>query len=135
PPSAPIRDPVEVQAIVDDILRRAPASAIEEMQLQNQELLRAVEEARERQEEIKRINQELAETNSGVLALYDELETLHRISVLLASQLELKPLIQSMIDVTTDLTNAEIGAFYFRAENGDTWLSYATSGPLREALV
>lgn len=134
PANSAIRDPSQLQAVVDELLRQAPASALDEMRVQNQELLRAMEDARAREEEISRINQELAETNSGVLALYDELETLHRVSVLMGSQLELKALIQSMIDVTTDLTSADLAAFYFRVEQGNSWSVYATAGPDCEAL-
>ena len=80
------------------------------------------------------MNQELAETNTGVLALYDELETLHRVGTMLASKLELKPLIQSIIDVTTSLTNAELGAFYLLDERSG-WSLYATSGIMADALA
>lgn len=128
-------DPAQLQRIVDTLRLQAPGSALEEMQLQNQELLRAIDEARQREEEIQRINHELAETNSGVLALYDELDTLHRVSVLLASQLELKTLIQSIIDVTTELTNADLGAFFFHGETADHWVLYASAGSSREVLA
>jgi signal transduction histidine kinase len=45
-----------------------------ELQQQNQELLRALAELREKQTQNERLAQELAETNSGVLALYAELD-------------------------------------------------------------
>jgi signal transduction histidine kinase/CheY-like chemotaxis protein len=131
----PTLELTRVQAIVDEILRQAPVSALEEMQVQNHELIQAIDSARTREEEIGRINHELGETNSGVLALYDELETLHRVSMLLASQLDLKALIQSIIDVTTDLTNADLGAFYFVTEGGESWNLYATAGPSSAALA
>jgi signal transduction histidine kinase len=130
-----VHDPAKVQAMADELLRQATSTALEEMQLQNQALIRAVEEAREREEEIQRINHELAETNSGVLALYDELETLHRVSVLMASQLDLRALIQAIIDVTTDLTNADLGAFYFPGDAGESWNLHASAGPAREQLA
>lgn len=135
PLDIPVRSPAQVQKIVDELLRQAPTSAMEEMQLQNQELIRAINDAKAREEDVKRVNQELAETNAGVLALYDELDTLHRVSLLLASQLDLKALIQSIIDVTTELTNADLGAFYFSAEGAELWNLYATSGPKREILA
>lgn len=135
PASSPSIAPAQLQQIVDTLRTQAPASALEEMLLQNQELLRAIDEARQREDEIQRINHELAETNSGVLALYDELETLHRVSVLLAAQLELKTLIQSIIDVTTELTSAELGAFFFSGEGADCWMLYASAGRAREVLT
>jgi len=134
PAAAGVRDPAKVRASVDAILQRPPASAIEEMQVQNQELLRVASEAKAKEEEIRRINEELAETNTGVLALYDELETLHRVSILLGSKLELKALIESIIDVTTELTDADIGAFYFWSEASQVWSLYATAGKKAGAL-
>ena len=86
------------------------------------------------QADVARINQELADTNAGVLALYDELETLHRVGILLASQLDLKTLLQAIIDATTDLTNAQFGAFFYREESRGGWLLHATAGPAREVL-
>lgn len=130
--SAP-RDPAKIQAQVDGLLQH-PTSALEEMQLQNQELIRVANEAKAREEELRQVNEELAETNSGVLALYDELETLHRISLLLGSKLELKALIESIIDVTTDLTNADLAAFYFWSDANQTWSLYATAGKAASAL-
>jgi signal transduction histidine kinase/CheY-like chemotaxis protein len=135
PPTAKLIEPAEAQRLVGELIQKPPASGMEEMQLQNQELMHAIDEARQREEEIGRINRELAETNTGVLALYDELETLHRVSILMASKLELNQLIQSIIDVTTDLTGAEVGAFYFRAEEGDQWTLQAAAGEAAPTLL
>ncbi len=57
----------------DRLERGAPRSAAEEVQQQNQELLRALEELTRRQDEIAAINRELEDTNRGVVALYAEL--------------------------------------------------------------
>ncbi|GAC1690177.1 MAG: ATP-binding protein [Gemmatimonadaceae bacterium] len=46
----------------------------QEVQRQNQELLRVLSELRVRQTDVERLNVELAETNRGVLALYAELD-------------------------------------------------------------
>ena len=53
---------------------RKPASLVEEVQKQNQELLRALDELARRQEELVRLNRELEDTNRGVVALYAELD-------------------------------------------------------------
>jgi signal transduction histidine kinase/ActR/RegA family two-component response regulator len=45
-----------------------------ELQLQNQELMRALDELNARREELARLNRELEETNRGVVALYAELD-------------------------------------------------------------
>lgn len=47
---------------------------VEEVQQQNQELLRTLAELRERQEDLLRLNRELEDTNRGVVALYAELD-------------------------------------------------------------
>jgi len=124
----------QIQALVDQFAEQPPATPFQEIQAQNQELIQVIEETEERRDELARVNQELAETNTGVLALYDELETLHRISLMLASKLDLKALIQSIIDVTTQLTDAEIGAFFLRDEETGCWVHYARSGPTAEVL-
>jgi signal transduction histidine kinase/DNA-binding response OmpR family regulator len=51
-----------------------PQDAFQELQHQNQELLRAMEEIRTRQIELTRLNRELEDTNRGVVALYAELD-------------------------------------------------------------
>jgi signal transduction histidine kinase len=48
--------------------------AFEEVQRQNQELLRTLDELQARQAEVERLNAELETTNRGVLALYAELD-------------------------------------------------------------
>ena len=60
--------------IADELNRREPTDPFQEIQAQNQELLRALEELRERKEELERLNRELDDTNRGVVALYAELD-------------------------------------------------------------
>jgi signal transduction histidine kinase/CheY-like chemotaxis protein len=60
--------------IVDALAGQRPRTPMEEVQLQNQELLRALEELRVREEELRRLNGELEDTNRGVVALYAELD-------------------------------------------------------------
>ncbi len=63
---------------LDDLLAQVelqgPQNAYEELQQQNQELLRALDELRTRQLELAQLNRELDETNRGVVALYAELD-------------------------------------------------------------
>ena len=134
PPTAVPLNERQIQALADQFAEQPTASPYQEIQAQNQELIQVIEENQDRQDELSRVNQELAETNTGVLALYDELETLHRISLMLASKLDLKALIQAIIDVTTQLTDAEIGAFFLREEKTGRWMHYASSGPAAEVL-
>lgn len=53
---------------------RAPKSPFEEIEQQNQELLKTLQELRTRQEELEMLNHELEDTNRGVVALYAELD-------------------------------------------------------------
>ena len=125
----------QLQAVVNRIAAEPPSDALAELQLQNQELMRTMDEVHRRQEDLARVNQELADTNSGVLALYDELETLHRVGGLLAAQLDLKTLLQAIIDATTDLTEAPFGAFFYRNEADGAWRLQSTAGPARGVLT
>jgi len=60
--------------IAEALARAVAAGPFEEIQQQNQELVRALEEGRARNAEVERLNAELRETNRGVLALYAELD-------------------------------------------------------------
>ena len=135
PATVPPMSAPQLQAVVSRIAAEPPSDALAELQLQNQELMRTMDEVHKRQEDLARVNQELADTNSGVLALYDELETLHRVGGLLAAQLDLKTLLQAIIDATTDLTEAPFGAFFYRSEADGAWRLQSTAGPAREVLT
>src|SRR5581483_199074 len=60
--------------VADALASTAPESPFEEIQQQNQELVRTLEEVRSRKAEVERLNVELQETNRGVLGLYAELD-------------------------------------------------------------
>ena len=74
PRSTPLLGPEALAAIADRLAREAPRNPVEEVQQQNQELLRALEELTKRQEELAAVNLELEDTNRGVVALYAELD-------------------------------------------------------------
>jgi signal transduction histidine kinase/CheY-like chemotaxis protein len=74
PAKAPLLDVPSVREISHQLLRLAPESLHEELQLQNQELLVTLDELNRRQEDLTRVNRELEDTNRGVLALYSELD-------------------------------------------------------------
>jgi signal transduction histidine kinase/CheY-like chemotaxis protein len=57
-----------------DMQSRIPDNPYEEIELQNQELLKTLQELRARQEELELLNRELEDTNRGVVALYAELD-------------------------------------------------------------
>jgi len=60
--------------IVDELVMQKPEHPFEEIQQQNQELLRTLEELQKRQAELTHLNRELEDTNRGVVALYAELD-------------------------------------------------------------
>ena len=60
--------------IASELGRRRPENPLEEIQQQNQELIRTLEELRARQDDLVRLNAELEDTNRGVVALYAELD-------------------------------------------------------------
>ena len=63
-----------LKQLSSQLARQNPATAIDELQTQNRELLNTLNELRERKEELQRINSELEDTNRGVVALYAELD-------------------------------------------------------------
>ncbi len=73
PPAKPHATVDEVKAIAAK-LANADVEPFEEMERQNQELLRILAELREKQELLVQVNRELEDTNRGVVALYAELE-------------------------------------------------------------
>jgi signal transduction histidine kinase/DNA-binding response OmpR family regulator len=74
PRSAGLVTAARLSSLGATLMTEAPRGPLQEIQLQNQELLRTLEELRARQEELLRLNGELEDTNRGVIALYAELD-------------------------------------------------------------
>lgn len=74
PIQAPLLTEQRLAEIANELGQRSPQNPFEEIQQQNQELLRALEELRQREEQLTQLNQELEDTNRGVVALYAELD-------------------------------------------------------------
>jgi signal transduction histidine kinase len=74
PARAPVAGPDALRAIAHRLASERPAGVLDEIQTQNQELLRSLDQLRSRQEELERLNRELEDTNRGVVALYAELD-------------------------------------------------------------
>ncbi len=74
----PLQHALMTQRTVRELNRklqeRTPESPYEEIEQQNQELLKTLQELRARQEELELLNRELEDTNRGVVALYAELD-------------------------------------------------------------
>ncbi len=63
-----------VVELSQEMQNRTPEGPYEEIEQQNQELLKTLQELRSRQEELELLNHELEDTNRGVVALYAELD-------------------------------------------------------------
>jgi len=74
PRTSPALTPADVVRLTKSLASKRPSGPIEEVQQQNQELLRALEDLNIRQQELVRLNRELEDTNRGVVALYAELD-------------------------------------------------------------
>jgi signal transduction histidine kinase/CheY-like chemotaxis protein len=74
PKRTPIFTDSQLQQIRETVIKRSPQNPYQEIQRQNQELLRAMAELRKREEELTQLNRELEDTNRGVVALYAELD-------------------------------------------------------------
>jgi PAS domain S-box-containing protein len=64
-------------------------------------------------------------------------EKLSEIGALVASTLERETIVQTVTDLATELTQAQVGAFFYNVtdpESGDTYQLYALSGAPREAF-
>jgi len=74
PFGAPPVTPAVLRRVADALSETRIDSPLEEIRAQNQELLTTLDLLRERDEEVTRVNRELNQTNTGVIALYAELE-------------------------------------------------------------
>jgi PAS domain S-box-containing protein len=83
--------------------------------------------------------QDITERKSALVALREseeELRTLHRVGASLASELDLKKLIQTVTDAARELSQAEFGAFFYNDldEAGEKYLLYTLTGVPEEAF-
>jgi PAS domain S-box-containing protein len=83
--------------------------------------------------------QDITERRSALVALREseeELRILHRVGTTLASELDLKKLVQTVTDAGRELSQAEFGAFFYNEtdEAGEKYLLYSLSGAPEEAF-
>jgi signal transduction histidine kinase/DNA-binding response OmpR family regulator len=74
PTRGPLMTEGRLRQISEALKQRQPAGLVEEIQRQNQDLLRALDELQRKQQELVHVNRELEDTNRGVVALYAELD-------------------------------------------------------------
>jgi signal transduction histidine kinase len=74
PPTTQPFTPAVLGRIAEVLDKLRAESPLEEIRMQNQELFTALELVHQRDEELIRVNQELIETNTGIVALYTDLD-------------------------------------------------------------
>jgi signal transduction histidine kinase/FixJ family two-component response regulator len=116
--------------------QEALARAHRQLTDQAAELEQQFEEARSLTEELEQANEHLAEVNAEAEAARTEVETLNRIGAALASELDLERIVQTVTDATTQLTNAQFGAFFYNVvdRQGEKLTLYTLSGAPRSAF-
>ena len=105
-------NPLDLQSIAREISRSSQADLLDELAAQNQELITTLDQLNTQRIELEKINDELGETNRGVVALYDELDTVQRVGRVVASKLDLAALLQAITDATVEVSGAECGGFF-----------------------
>lgn len=139
PRGAPAVTGQHLARIADELAQLEPQSAFEEIQQQNQELLRVMEDLHKRQEELIQLNRELEDTNRGVVALYAELderaEYLRRANEVKARFLssmghELRTPLSSTLSLTRILLDRTDGELTPEQEKQVTFIRQATESLL-----
>jgi signal transduction histidine kinase/DNA-binding response OmpR family regulator len=74
PQTVPPVNAARVRRITSDLATRNATDPFDEVERQNQELLKTLAELREKQDQLAELNRELEDTNRGVVALYAELD-------------------------------------------------------------
>ena len=83
---------------------------------------------------MQKINEELDETNRGVVALFDELDTVQRVGRVVASKLDLSAFLQAITDATVEVSGAECGGFFRKEPHLAKFTCQTVAGPLGIAL-
>jgi signal transduction histidine kinase/DNA-binding response OmpR family regulator len=74
PQMVPLVNADGIRKITTDLATRNATDPFDEVERQNQELLKTLAELREKQDQLAELNRELEDTNRGVVALYAELD-------------------------------------------------------------
>jgi signal transduction histidine kinase/CheY-like chemotaxis protein len=125
---------IDLEKIAGEISRASQAELLDELAAQNQDLITTLDQVNVQRIELEKINEELGETNRGVVALYDELDTVQRVGQVVASKLDLTALLQAITDATVDITGAECGGFFRREPQSANFICQTVAGPLGIAL-
>jgi signal transduction histidine kinase len=125
---------LDLRSIAEEINRSPEGQLLDELGTQNQELISTIEQLDTQRVELEKINDELSETNRGVVALYDELDTVQRVGRVVAGKLDLAALLQAITDATVEVSGAECGGFFRKEPQSEKFTCQTVSGPLGIAL-
>ncbi len=125
---------LDLQSIAGEISSSSQAELLGELAAQNQELITTLDQLNTQRVELEKINDELGETNRGVVALYDELDTVQRVGRVVASKLDLAALLQAITDATVEVSGAECGGFFRKEPQTANFICQTVAGPLGIAL-
>jgi signal transduction histidine kinase/ActR/RegA family two-component response regulator len=127
-------NPLDLQNMAAAISRSSQADLLDELAAQNQELITTLDQLNNQRIELEKINDELGETNRGVVALYDELDTVQQVGRVVASKLDLTALLQAITDATVEVSGAECGGFFRKEPQSPNFTCQTVSGLLGIAL-
>ena len=136
PASAPRVDAKRAKSISAQLASIDVADPFDEIERQNQELLKTLAALREKQEQLAELNRELEDTNRGVVALYAELDQhaddLRRVSDLKTSFLsnlshEFRTPLNSIVSLSRLLLNRSDGELSSEQEKQVTYIQRSAS--------
>lgn len=109
---------------------RAPHFSVMELQQVGAALNQMLARNAFQQYELERINQWLQTSNTALQTQTETMQTINHIGRLLLAETDLQKLTQTVINATTTLTGAEVGAFFYEAinEQGESRQFYTTAG-------
>lgn len=106
---------------------------------EEEELLRSVtlQNAQSILQARQRAEQELLGTKEALEEETRVLERLNEVGATLASKLDLESLVQAVIDIATELSGAELGAFFYRlnSDDGGEFALFRLTGAARELFA
>ena len=106
------------------------------LEQQVEESLSLTEELEQANENLQEANHDAERARTEAEQARTEVETLNRIGSTLASELDVKRIVQTVTDATTSLTGAQFGAFFYNVVDGqgEKLTLYTLSGAPREAF-
>jgi signal transduction histidine kinase/CheY-like chemotaxis protein len=136
PPTSRRVDASKVKSISMQLAKSGSADPFDEIEQQNQELMKTLASLKEKQDQLADLNQELEDTNRGVVALYAELEQhsddLRRVSDLKTSFLsnlshEFRTPLNSISSLTRLLLEREDGDLSPEQEKQVTYIQHSAA--------